>query len=208
MVPGVHPSLAERHALCDLFEQLGPDAPTRCEGWATREMAAHLWTREHRLDAGPGLLGRGPFAGYTARLEAETARKLYAEIVGELRAGPPAFWFGRWFPDADLHEWFVHHEDVRRANDLPARTNEPELEAGLWKVLGLWGRILTRRAEVGIELETPTGQHRTAHPDEPAVVLRGRPSELMLRLWDRDGDVTVEGSPDARTAFERSRLGI
>lgn len=72
----MHPSLVERAQLCDLFDELGPDAPTLCEGWRTTELAAHLWTREHRIDAGPGLLGRGPFAGYTARLEAKTARRV------------------------------------------------------------------------------------------------------------------------------------
>ena len=120
----MHPSLRERAGLCDLFDELGPDAPTRCEGWRTTELAAHLHTREHRLDAGPGLLGRGPFAGYTATLEAKAADRPYDELVSELRDGPPRQWFGRYVPAADLHEWFVHHEDVRRANGRLPREDD------------------------------------------------------------------------------------
>ena len=32
----------ERAALADLLEELGPDAPTCCEGWTTAHLAAHL----------------------------------------------------------------------------------------------------------------------------------------------------------------------
>ena len=41
----------ERADLCDLFRAVGPDAPTLCEGWTTRDLAAHLVVRERRPDA-------------------------------------------------------------------------------------------------------------------------------------------------------------
>ena len=37
-------------ALCDLFEEVGPDAPTLCGDWTTRDLAAHLVMRERRPD--------------------------------------------------------------------------------------------------------------------------------------------------------------
>ena len=37
---------SERAELCDLFDRVGPDAPTLCQGWATHDLAAHLWIRE------------------------------------------------------------------------------------------------------------------------------------------------------------------
>ena len=37
----------ERLELCDLLLELGPDAPTLCEGWTTADLAAHLVLREH-----------------------------------------------------------------------------------------------------------------------------------------------------------------
>ena len=46
----------------------GPDAPTLCEGWTTRDLAAHLVIRERRLDATPGILVP-QLAGYTAKVQ-------------------------------------------------------------------------------------------------------------------------------------------
>ena len=67
----------ERRQLCDLLEQLGPDAPTLCEGWTTSDMAAHLVLREHFRRWGD---------------DARTAEKAkgYSYLVSRLRAGPPA----------------------------------------------------------------------------------------------------------------------
>ena len=203
----MHPSLAERAHLCALFDELGPEAPTLCEGWRTTELAAHLWTREHRLDAGPGLLGRGPFAGYTARLEAKAARRPYGDVVADLRDGPPPQWFGRWVPAADLHEWFVHHEDVRRADGRPPREDDV-LDEALWTALERWGKLLTRKARVGVELVAHDGRRRRVKAGDPSVTLTGRPGELLLTLFGRDAAVTIDGTPDALTAYRASSIGL
>jgi len=206
----MHPSLSERAALCDLFEELGPDAPTRCEGWRTTEMAAHLWTREHRLDAGPGLLGRGPFASHTARLERNAAQRPYRELVSDLREGPPKRWFGRWVPSGDLHEWFVHHEDVRRSNGREPRTDDA-LDDALWGALKAWGRILTRRAQVGVEVVAHDGRRRVAKEAKGGggrVSLTGRPGELLLALFGRPSEAVVDGPEGALAAWERSEVGL
>src|SRR6202007_499940 len=63
----------ERSALVETLRRVGPDAPTLCEGWTTRDLAAHLVVRERRLDATPGITI--PFlAGYTAKVQNQTAR--------------------------------------------------------------------------------------------------------------------------------------
>jgi uncharacterized protein (TIGR03085 family) len=203
----MHPSQSERAALCDLFDELGPEAPTLCEGWRTTELAAHLWVREHRPDAAPGLLGRGPFAGHTDRLQRTAAQRPYTDVLAELRAGPPRWWFGRWVPTGDLHEWFVHHEDVRRADGRPPRQDD-RLDDALWGALKPWGKALTRRAEVGVELATPDGRRRTAKAGDPEVTLTGRPGELMLTLFGRAADVRIEGSGAAVAGWNRSDIGI
>ena len=41
-------AFAERLALADLMAEVGPDAPTLCGGWTTRDLAAHLLLRERR----------------------------------------------------------------------------------------------------------------------------------------------------------------
>ena len=46
----------ERAAIADLMTSLGPDAPTLCEGWTTRDLAAHLVVRATRVDAAAGIL--------------------------------------------------------------------------------------------------------------------------------------------------------
>ena len=55
----------ERAALVATMRSVGPDAPTLCEGWTTRDLAAHLVIREYRVDAAPGIL-IPLFAGHTA----------------------------------------------------------------------------------------------------------------------------------------------
>src|SRR5207248_6880041 len=102
--------------LSDLFDRLGPNEPTLCAGWTTRDLAAHLVVRESRLDASVGIVVHA-FAGYLARVQGKVAAKPFDRIVGALRTGPP-----RWSPyrisaigeAANNIEFFVHHEDVRR----------------------------------------------------------------------------------------------
>ena len=46
----------ERAQLSDLFDELGPQAPTLLEPWVTRDLAAHLVQRDRDYLAGPGLV--------------------------------------------------------------------------------------------------------------------------------------------------------
>jgi hypothetical protein len=46
----------ERARLGDLFEELGPEAPTLLEPWTTCDLAAHLALWEHDHLVGPGLV--------------------------------------------------------------------------------------------------------------------------------------------------------
>ena len=131
----------ERSALCALLDDTGPDAPTLCEGWTTLDLAAHLVLREHRPDAGMGMLG-GPLAGYTAHVQSRIAGRVpYARLVQTIRQGPPRFSLFA-LPGVDeranLAEYFVHHEDVRRAApDWQPRKLPPELTEQLWQRLRL-----------------------------------------------------------------------
>ena len=78
----------ERTALCDALAEVGPDAPTLCEGWTSHDLAAHVWVRENDPSAMPGLLV-GALADVTAsRMEATKRRWLYPELVEQIRRGP------------------------------------------------------------------------------------------------------------------------
>ena len=63
---------SERDALCDLLIEKGPDAPTLCGDWTTRDLAAHLHIRENRPDAAVGIV-IGPLARWTAKVQADVA---------------------------------------------------------------------------------------------------------------------------------------
>ena len=45
----------QRDSLCDLMSELGPLAPTMCDGWNVGDLAAHLWIREHKPASLPGI---------------------------------------------------------------------------------------------------------------------------------------------------------
>src|ERR1700743_1153621 len=108
----------ERSALVSTFRQVGPDAPTLCAGWNTRDLAAHLVVRERRLDATPGITL--PFlAGYTEKVQNKVAQSTgWDELVNLVSSGPPIYSpFKLLDSVANLGEMFIHHEDVRRAID-------------------------------------------------------------------------------------------
>ena len=103
----------ERQELCDLFESVGPDHPTLCEGWSAADLAAHLVLRENSLKA-VGLVAPGFLAKKLAKATKKLAKKKsFEELVDKVRSGPP-FYLKRFDEAMNLFEFFVHHEDVRR----------------------------------------------------------------------------------------------
>src|SRR3954465_1728777 len=106
----------ERSALVETMRSVGPDAPTLCGDWTTRDLAAHLVVRESRLDATAGVAV--PFlAGYTARVQRQvTETTSWDPPPAQVASGPPLYSpFKLLDPIANLGEMFIHHEDVRRA---------------------------------------------------------------------------------------------
>jgi uncharacterized protein (TIGR03085 family) len=197
----------ERLAICALLDETGPQAPTLCEGWTTLDLAAHLVLREHRPDATLGILG-GPLAGYTKRVQHTlTERASFASLIASIRNGPPRlspFSVPGMDERANLVEFFVHHEDVRRgAPGWPERKISPALSEALWRRLGMV-RFLLRKAPVGVELArdditTDPGGGRvriTAKARTPVVTVTGAPAELTLWALGRTSaaQVRMDGS--------------
>lgn len=202
----------ERVALCTLLDKTGPAAPTLCEGWRTLDLAAHLVLRESRPDAAAGVLG-GPLAGHTERVQrALTERTPYSQLVAAIRNGPPRlspFRLPGMDERANLAEYFVHHEDVRRAADgWEPREPQLGLADALWQRLRM-ARLLLRGAPVGIELvrdDVAGGPGQpvriTAKARTPVVTVTGPPAELLLWSMGRTGAarVRMDGSEaDIRT---------
>ena len=81
----------ERAALVETLRGVGPEAPTLCEGWTTRDLAAHLVIREYRLDAAPGIVIR-LFASHTAKVQDDVAQHTdWNELVDKVASGPRVY---------------------------------------------------------------------------------------------------------------------
>lgn len=207
------PSRTERAALCDLLHQLGPDAPTLCEGWVTRDMAVHLVLRERDPLAAPGILVGGPMRALLDRATRRLSARPYDDLVATVRRGPPLP-LAPLDPYVNLLEYFVHHEDVRRGGgDTTPRPqgSHPEVDDGLWRLLGRMGRLLCRSlGPVGLELRRPDGATHAVRRGSPTAVLVGPPGELALYLTGRRSaaHVDLRGPLDATQAVEAARLGL
>jgi uncharacterized protein (TIGR03085 family) len=184
----------ERGALCDLLAELGPDRPTLCRGWTTRDLAAHVLLRERRPLAAAGIVIR-PIAGYTARVQRAIAGRPWTELVQLLRR-PPG-----WSPTAlapvdravNTLEMFLHHEDVRRAQpDWQPRKLSPELASALWSRIRSYVRLRLRRFPATLVIGAPGhGEVRTGRGGDE-VRLTGDPGELAVFLTGRQRAARVE----------------
>jgi uncharacterized protein (TIGR03085 family) len=189
----------ERREICDLLLELGPDAPTLCEGWTTADLAAHLVLREHYQRWGD------------TKRAAEKA-KGFPAVVARLRAGAPLVpWrLPRLRNVFNGLEFFIHHEDVRRANGQGQRPEQADLEALSWRMTGFSGRRLAKAIRPhAIELVNPEGARRT-YGKGTCVTLTGRASEIVLYMGGRraTAHVTLGGTPEAIAALEAADLKV
>lgn len=208
--------------MCALLDDSGPDAPTLCTGWNTTDLAAHLVLRERRPDASLGILG-GPLARYTNHVQHGMATKTpYRQLVQTIRTGPPRLsLFG--IPGADqrinLAEYFIHHEDVRRAQpDWQPRPLDPALANLIWDQLSR-AKLMLRKVPVGIEFarddeqDQQAGPHpvrMTVRPRTPVVTVIGAPAELLMWTFGRTAaaKVRLEGADADVQALTSSHLGL
>lgn len=196
----------ERRALVDTMRAVGPDAPTLCGTWTTRDLAAHLVLRERRPDAAVGILVR-PLAGHTAKVQSGLAARPYPELLESIRTGPPV-WSPLWAVDAqvNLAEMFVHHEDVRRAAaDWRPRDLDRHWEDALWSVASRIGRMTYRKAPCPVRFDGGQGRTATVHGGSgPAVVVSGNPAELVMQAFGRDAVRVAFAGPDESVALVRA----
>jgi len=203
----------ERLLLADLLERSGPDAPTLCDGWTTRDLAAHVVVRERRGDAAAGLM-IPRLADRLQRVRKEYAAKPYDELVRLIRTGPPRlspFALKQLDEASNTVEFFVHSEDVRRAApDWTPRTIDPVFADALWSRLERGARLFGRRSPVGLVLRCPDGRTTVAHKGTPVVTVTGEPAELTLFAFGRQSaaKVEAEGDEDAVAKAYGAKLGI
>ena len=197
----------ERKTLCDLLVERGADAPTLCEGWVTGDLAAHLVVRERRPDSGPGLVWP-PLAGYTEKVRRSARDRMsWDELVDTVRRGPP--WLLRPF-DGPMNtvEYFIHVEDVRRAQDgWEPRAISPALSDALWARVGPGG--MAKKVPATIVLTSPERADKQSGTG-PRLTLAGDPGELTMFGSGRQAAAEVEISGDAELArqLRAASLGV
>lgn len=193
--------------LAETLLAAGPDSSTLCAGWKTQDLAAHLYLREHRAAVGLGLV-LPPLAGFSERATKKCGARAadpqeFEHLVDRFRTGP-----GRFSPlgldkvstSANLIEYFVHTEDVRRATDRWApRALDGDYSDALWHELLKRAPLMYRRADVGIVLVRPDGLRQVVKEGGVSVAIIGEPCELLMHAHGRTQHslVTFEGPPNA-----------
>ncbi len=195
---------AERQALAQTLLEVGPDAPTLCEGWQTRHLAAHLALREHA----PWVMAAGalaPSRAWSERRMAEQAAAFEGSVATFAR--PPRRFSPRQVAgdSINLLEFFVHHEDVRRALGREPRELSPALVNALWHRTRQMVPLLLLRSPVRVVHVLPDGRRAALGRGPRTVVLRAAAPELALHAFGRgaNAQLVAEGSAEDVAALDQ-----
>jgi uncharacterized protein (TIGR03085 family) len=193
--------------------EVGPDAPTLCKGWSTRDLAAHIIVRESRPDAAGGILIK-PLAAYGEKVRKGVAQRDWKSLVEAIRNGPPRISPMRLaFLDrlTNTVEFFVHLEDVRRAQpNWEPRPLLDDLESQLRTSITQGGRLFARKSPCGLVLQIAHGASIVAKKGEPAVTVTGEVGELIMFVYGRQDHARVElsGPEDLVQAVRSTAFGV
>jgi uncharacterized protein (TIGR03085 family) len=202
----------ERLALADLLDGVGPDEPTLCEGWTTRDLAAHLVIRDRRPDSALGVLIPA-FAGHTERVRLGAAAKPFPELVEEVRN--PPWWSPLGNPVvhelANALEFFVHHEDVRRGTaGWTPRVLDPGHQKAIWGAVKVSARLTLRKLHLPVAVRAPGVGDLRVGDGTPQATLVGEPGELALFLTGRQraAQVDVQAPAELAERVRTAKLGL
>ena len=201
----------ERSALVDTLRAVAPDAPPLCDGWKTRDLAAHLVVRERRLDATLGIAI--PFlSDYTAKVQDKVVQSTsWDDLLDKVSSGPPIYSpFKLLDPVANVGEMFIHHEDVRRAiAGWEPRVLDESIVSVLRRQLGLMSRVTLAKVPTQVVLRTPSGRQIARVGRGDAVTVTGEPPELLLFATGRDAArVDFDGAPQSVAAVRSAPRGL
>jgi uncharacterized protein (TIGR03085 family) len=201
----------ERAALVTTMRGVGPEQPTLCGDWTTRDLAAHLVIRERRLDAAPGIMVP-KFAGYTERVQNQVAAENdWNVLLDQIASGPPLLSpFKLLDPFVNVAEMFIHHEDVRRAvTGWEPRQLDAATTSSLARQVSLMSRMTMSKTPARVTLKTPDGTTLTTVGKGPAVTVTGEPGELLMFISGRDqAKLTFTGDDAAVSAVRDGERGL
>jgi uncharacterized protein (TIGR03085 family) len=221
----VHYVVPERHALAETLRRTPPDSATLSGDWTAAQLTAHLVLRER---SAVELLGRLPNRRLQRiaqrQIDDLVAREPYERLIEIFDAGPS--WRDARFPvpaalvwslppvrdRANLLEYLVHHEDVRRAASAWEPRELPAAMTGeVWHQLPASTRLTMRTVPVRVALVCPGhGEARAGKGRQVAVRVIGEPVELTLFAFGRRAvaEVEYEGAPDDVATVRGARMGI
>ena len=208
------PSLArrERLALCDLALALGEDAPTLCGDWTAKRLVEHLLVRERSPLGAAGIAVPG-LGGLAAREMDRVGRREFGVLVERLRSpGLTPYALPAVERTLNTLEYFVHHEDLRRAQDdwAPRDLHPADLDR-LWRAIRVAGRGLVRPLGIPVRIRrSDTGETATLRRGDDPATLTGPVQELVMYLFGRDRvqGLELDGPEDRVQALRRADLGF
>lgn len=202
----------ERAALCDLAIELGEDAPTLSGDWTAKDLVVHLLVREYSPIGAPGI-AFGPLSRLTDLEMRRVGRRDFTDLVERLRRrGLTPYSLPLVDQVANTLEYFVHHEDLRRAQPhWEPRTLDPADCDTLWRAVRVSGRGLVRDARVPVTVRrTDTDASATLRHGEEPVEVVGPVGEVTLFLFGREQTRGLEllGPREKVETLRSARLGI
>ncbi|GAB3624016.1 TIGR03085 family metal-binding protein [Mariniluteicoccus endophyticus] len=180
------------------FEAVDAGAPTLCEGWTAHHLAAHVWGIKHSWRVAAVMAT--PVLDERSELERVMARHPYDEVVaalavedGRVALMPTDALEGHRHA---LGEFYVHGEDVRRANGIDPAPVDTELADALALRVAIAGRQLNAFSRERLVLQRPDGREAVISRGcrgATTTVVVGEPGELLLWVHGRRAaaDVTV-----------------
>lgn len=189
----------ERKALVRTLREVGPAHPTLCEGWNSRDLAVHLVERDSRPDVIIGVSTTSiPFLSSHARTKHEEFQTMPWEKLTNLILNPPKFSsvaFGKLDRAVNTAEFFIHHEDIRRAADeWEPRELSAQQEYELFKALKRMALPLLAKRTNHVVLLCP-GFGATSggkRQNSTVTIVNGKPSEVFMWAFGRERVANVE----------------
>ena len=202
----------ERNSICQNLRYLGPDKPTLCHGWSTKDLLVHLVVRENRPDAAAGLVV--PFLkSYTDSIYKKFNEKGFEDLITIFENGPKSpspFTVAAVDQLANTFEFLVHNEDILRAqpNYSPREFSEEDLNF-LWSRFTKSAIFFMRRVKVGVVAKTEQGIY-TLKRGEESVTISGNLIDLIMFSFGRKENTSLqfEGNLQAIEKLKNSNLNV
>jgi uncharacterized protein (TIGR03085 family) len=108
-------------------------------------------------------------------------------------------------------EFFIHHEDVRRAAPgWTPRVLDTGEQKALWNSVRLMARLSLRKLGFPVRLRAPGFGEVKIGGDGPGATVTGEPGELTLFVSGRQraAKVEIEGSPEIAERLRTASFGM